>query len=151
VGGRKWYFLRTGSTGPYFIGEQAMDTYIDPWCMLTCTRHNKYFFNLHPTWPSSSEYILACPEMGQIAASRLSAKARVDKPRSKQQTTNLTSAGFTQHFVYPNQTKPKLIANRSILLSILGYPCGSVIVRGRQLSGITEFKTSTTEIFKHGK
>jgi hypothetical protein len=63
-----------------------MDTYIDPWCMLTCTRHNKYFFNLHPTWPSSSEYILACPEMGQIAASRLSAKARVDKPRT--QTTN---------------------------------------------------------------
>jgi hypothetical protein len=28
---------------------------------------------------------------------------RVDKPRTKQQTTNLTSAGFTRHFVYPNQ------------------------------------------------
>jgi hypothetical protein len=116
VGGRKWYFLRTGSTGSYFIRGRAMDTYIDPWCMLTCTRHNKYFFNLHPTWPSSSEYILACPEMG--------------------------------HFVYPNQTKPKLIANRSILLSIFEYPCGRVIVWDRRLSGITEFKTSTTEIIR---
>jgi hypothetical protein len=83
--------------------------------------------------------------MGQIAASRLSAKARVDEPRTKQQTTNLTSAGFTQHFVYPNQTKPKLIANRSILLSIFEYPCGSVIVRDKRLSGIAEFRTSTTE------
>jgi hypothetical protein len=76
--------------------------------MLTCTRHNKRFFELAFVVALSDEYeyILAGhgPEMGQIAASRLSAKARVvDKPRTKQQTTNLTSAGFTQHFGQSNQ------------------------------------------------
>jgi hypothetical protein len=29
VGERKGYFLRTGSTGSYFIRGQAMDTYIE--------------------------------------------------------------------------------------------------------------------------
>jgi hypothetical protein len=91
--------------------------------MLTCTQHNKHFFDLH-----FDAYILACPEMGQIAASRLRAKAR---RQASNQTTNNKShiSRFYTAFCIPESNKPKLIANRSILLSIFEYPCGSVIVR----------------------